>query len=89
MNYRKQIVDAYSHDDIVTLKTLYEGMCEQKDKLDKWFDMFIERFSDRMTLEDKTSPVWKKYNERFNEYSELKTQISTAKFFIERRNGNG
>lgn len=82
MDYRKQLSEAYMNRDKSTIEKLMEKMLNESLVMDKWFDLFIEKFSDKMDREKRASPVWKKYYEKFDEYSDLQRQINTAKFYI-------
>lgn len=82
MDYRKQLSEAYMNRDKSTIESIMEKMVNQRLIMDKWFDLFIEKFSDKMDQEKRTAPVWKKYYEKFDEYSDLQRQINTAEFYI-------
>lgn len=83
MDYRKELSQANIDKNKYELEKLINTIKADVSYLDKWFDMFIEKFSDRMDVEDRSSPVWKKYYERFDEYSDLQRQLMTAEYYIQ------
>jgi len=84
MNYRKQLSEAYLDKDKNKLSELKSKILEDTTFLNQWFDTFIDKFSDKMDAEsgNRASPVWKKYYERFDEYSDLKVQLNTVEFYF-------
>jgi len=83
MNYRKELSEAFIDRDAVTLTELKNKLVEDTIFLDQWFDVFIDKFSDLMDTEKQTAPVWKKYYQRFDEYSDLKIQLNTVEYYLQ------
>jgi hypothetical protein len=82
MNYRKELSEAFIDRDASTLTELKNKIVEDTMFLDQWFDLFIDKFSDLMDAEPQTAPVWKKYYQRFDEYTDLKIQLNTTEYYL-------
>lgn len=82
MNYRKELSEAFIDRDAATLTELKNKIVEDTMFLDQWFDFFIDKFSDLMDTENQTAPVWKKYYQRFDEYTDLKIQLNTVEYYL-------
>jgi hypothetical protein len=82
MDYRKLLSEAYQNRDKSELENILKRINEDRSTLDKWFDLFIEKFDERMNKETRTSLLWRKYHEKFDLYSDLNIQKTTAEFYI-------
>lgn len=79
---KKQLSEAYLYNNIDKLKELYIQLLNKRSFLDKWFDKFIDTYDTKMTSENRSSPIWKKYHERFDEYEELTSSLKIAEYYL-------
>lgn len=84
MNIKQQLSEAFVYNDTEKLKTLYVQLLNKRSFLDKWFDKFIDTYDAKMTTSDRSSPVWKKYHERFSEYENLSSELKTAEHYLKK-----
>ena len=68
-----------------TLKELYEYLLVEKNNMDEFFEVFLMKNKNLSKL-SKTSPQWVTYDKKFAEYSEVESNLKTAKFYMERLN---
>lgn len=80
----KDIAVAYHLKDFDKIDCILSDLKENKSKLDRWFDKYLDMFDDRMNSSDRSDPVWKLYFQKFNFYSDLEHSIKTAKYFLEK-----
>ena len=50
--------------------------------MDKWFDKYLDMFDKKMDSSNPDTPIWKLYNTKSQEYSELNEIITTANAYI-------
>jgi hypothetical protein len=70
--------------DYETLNTLIEDLRSRIFKLDRWFDMFLDRFDEKLSECDRSDPVKKLYNTKFDEYSKIKQLIVVAENYMKK-----
>jgi hypothetical protein len=66
------------------LEIKYRDQQLQLMKLDKFFTMFLDKFSSKMSPEKTNTPIWKLYNEKTKEYNELYRDIRITEYYIKR-----
>lgn len=54
----------------------------QKMKLDKFFTMFLDKFSDKMDPETLDTPIWKLYKSKLKEYDAVQRELTSTIYFI-------
>jgi hypothetical protein len=67
-----------------------EGLVKAKDQLQKnlselevFFDEYLEVFDDQMSATmDKTTQVWKAYNDHYKSYENVKNQIKMTDYYL-------
>lgn len=65
-----------------SLSDRYAALLQERFKLDKWFNKYLDLFSDKMTISEKSDPVWKLYNAKSLAYSEVSKHIKTTEYFL-------
>lgn len=80
----KTIAVAYHLKDRETITNILSDLNQNKSKLDRWFDKYIDMFDGRMNTSERSDPVWKLYFQKFNLYSDLNHSIKTANYFMEK-----
>lgn len=87
MNRKKieyDIVSAHTHSDKDKLQKIYIDLVNQKSKMDRWFDKYIDMFDDKMQRVNRTDPVWRLYHIKHEQYSELAQTIKTAEYYLKK-----
>lgn len=80
----QQISQAYQVGDKQSISAARENLVAQREKLNRWFDRYLDLFSDRMEKLKKDDPVWKLYDKKYATYQEVSHAITTANYFLEK-----
>jgi len=68
--------------DLVALEKIQKSLLKQRQVMDKWFDKYLDMFDKKMDSSNPDTPIWKLYNTKSQEYSELNEIITTANAYI-------
>lgn len=82
------ILAASSAGDIQKLQEIYISLLSDKMKLDKFFSMYLDKFGDKMDSEKTDTKIWKLYNSKSKEYSELNHAINSANYYLNKHSKN-
>lgn len=85
MNIRSiesQILFANAYNDKETIGKYYIELSNEKAKMDRWFDKFLDKFSDKLSSCDRSDPVKKMYNTKYDRYSQLSRVITIAEKYM-------
>ena len=66
-------------------KDLYakrDSLIVQKMKLDKFFTLFLDKFSNKMDPEQVDTPIWKLYKTKLKEYDDIQRELTSTIYFI-------
>jgi hypothetical protein len=74
--------------DLNALVKIRGSLYKQRQKMDSWFDKYLEMMDKRMDVEKTNTPEWKMYNKKFEEYSDLNRVIASAEQYIRKVSGN-
>lgn len=74
--------------DLNALVKIRGSLYKQRQKMDAWFDKYLDTVNKRMDPENINTPEWKLYNKKFEEYSELNRVIQSAEQYIKKVSGN-
>lgn len=66
------------------LSSRYMELVKERHKLDKWFNKYLDLFSDKMSAVDKTDPTWKLYAAKYDAYENLNKDIKILEYKIKR-----
>ena len=77
----KIVVAAALHDQD-TIRDIYIELSNDKMKMDRWFDKFLDRFSDDLDKIDRNDPIKKLYNSKFDEYSKVSRTLRVAEIYM-------
>lgn len=86
MQIEHKISSAFQSGDTEAITATKEELLAQKQKLDRWFDRYLDLFSDRMETLEKNDPVWKLYDKKYASYQEVSHAIITADYFLRKSN---
>lgn len=70
--------------DTNTLQSVTNDLRGRLFKLDRWFDMFLDRFSAKLDEVDRNDPIKKMYNTKFDEYSKTKQLMVVAESYMKK-----
>lgn len=76
------IVRAYSNKDFSTLQSVYIDLLNQRTKLDKWFDKYLDMFNEKMSDAERNDPMWKLYRAKFDQYNKISDSIKIAQYYL-------
>lgn len=79
-----ELVNASTYGDTNKLVSLYQSLVVDKMRLDKFFSMFLDKFSDKMDPKVTNTNIWKLYNKKTKEYSELEQVIKAAEYYLKK-----
>jgi len=79
-----KIVSLSTDRNIQGLQSTYTQLLVERMKLDKFFDMFLDKFHRKMDSETQDSPIRKLYNSKSKEYSELQRTITIAEYYMKK-----
>ena len=85
MNYYKlnqDIVIAYALRDITKIRDIHINLINERSKLDRWFNKYLDMFDNKMNSSTRSDPVWKLYHAKSEQYSKLGTTIATAQYYL-------
>ena len=66
-------------------KDLYakrDSLIVQKMKLDKFFTLFLDKFSNKMDPEQVDTQIWKLYKTKLKEYDDIQRELTSTIYFI-------
>jgi hypothetical protein len=84
MNTKNQLSHFVTYGDYDSIKTLYAELTHQKANLDKYFTLFLDKFSNKMKPETLDTPLWKMYREKVKQYHEIDTSMKIAEYYLKR-----
>ena len=65
-------------------KELHRELTIKKMKLDKFFSMFLEKYSHKMDPTNPTGPIWSLYKTKCEEYNKIAQQIRNEEYWIQK-----
>jgi hypothetical protein len=74
--------------DLTALVKIRGSLYKQRQKMDAWFDKYLEMCDKRMDPLKTQTAEWKLYNKKFEEYSELNRLILSAENYIKKVSAN-
>lgn len=87
MNRKKiesDIVNAHTFNDREKMMSIYIDLVNDRSKMDRWFDKYLDMFDEQMNNLPRTDPIWKLYHKKSNEYSDVAQAIKTAEYFLKK-----
>ena len=85
MNMRQiesKIIIAKDLRDTATINEIYIELSNEKAKMDRWFDKFLDMFDEKLSNCDRSDPVKKLYNSKFEEYAKLSRAMKLAETYM-------
>lgn len=81
----QQILTAHTYNDMSVINDIYIDLINIKAKLDRWFNKYLDMFDEKMNSVNNSDPVWKLYNSKCEEYSQVTQTIKTAEYFLKKQ----
>lgn len=81
--YEKFALCAYDRD-LVALERIRGALLKERQKMDRWFDKYLEMFDRKMDSTKINTPEWKMYNKKSEEYSTVNGLIRSADVYIKK-----
>ena len=85
---RKQIEsnlsEAHMYNQPQKVEEIYMELINSKGKLDRWFTKYIDMFDEQMNTLPTSHPIWKLYNVKFDQYSDINQTIKTAEYYMKK-----
>ena len=81
-NIESKIIIAKDLNDKDTINEIYIELSNDKQKMDRWFDKFLDMFDQKLTECDRNDPVKKLYNTKFEEYSKISRAMKLAESYM-------
>ena len=85
MNSQKlesKIIAAAHLRDFQAIQEIYVEMSNAKNKMDRWFDKYLDMFDEKLATCGRNDPVKKLYNTKFDEYSNIARVIRVAQSYM-------
>jgi hypothetical protein len=79
-----QIVMAHTFNDKSQIQKIYIDLINYRSKLDRWFNKYLDMFDEKMNESKRTDPVWRLYNAKSEEYSDVNMTIKTAEYYLKK-----
>lgn len=79
---QNEIISAYAANDLQKIQDAYIKLINMKGKMDRWFNKFLDMYSEKMDEVGRTHPIMRCYNAKFQEYSDINTVIRTAEHYM-------
>ena len=80
----QDIVMAHTRNDPTKIKNIYLELVNERSKLDRWFNKYLDMFDTKMNSTTRSDPVWKLYHAKSEDYSTLNSLITTAEYFLKK-----
>lgn len=68
------------------LQQLKKDWVKHVNKLDRFFDLYLERYGDKLTEENTNTPEWRLYKAKSNEYHDYTRAINNVSYYIAKAN---
>lgn len=81
-NIESQILFAKAYNDTETIGKYYVELSNEKAKMDRWFDKFLDKFNEKLSVCERSDPVKKMYNVKFDEYTQLSRVLTIAEKYM-------
>lgn len=66
------------------IEEIYMDLINTRNKLDRWFTKYIDMFDEKMSTLPTNNPIWKLYNIKFDQYTDLNQTIKTAEYYMKK-----
>jgi hypothetical protein len=85
--YEKFSLCAIDHD-LPAIVRIRDDLIKQRQKMDRWFDKYLDMFDRKMDPAKCDTPEWKLYHKKSEEYSTLNSLIKSADQYVKKVSAN-
>jgi hypothetical protein len=71
--------------ELANLHFKYRDLQLEVMKLDKFFTMYLDKFSKKLDPEKTNTPIWKLYKQKTKEYHDLCRELRITDYYIKRK----
>jgi hypothetical protein len=71
--------------ELANLHFKYQDLQLEVMKLDKFFTMYLDKFSKKLDPEKPNTPIWKLYKQKTKEYHDLCRELRITDYYIKRK----
>jgi len=82
MNVAQHINHSYKTGNKTELIRVKGELSKQLKELDVFFEEYLEVFDDQLNASDKSSPVWKAYNDYYKSYENIKHSFKMTDYYL-------
>lgn len=82
MNVAQHINHSYITGNKQELLRVKDELNKQLKDLDVFFEEYLEVFDNQLNASDKSSPVWKAYNDKYKAYENLKHSFKMTDYYL-------
>lgn len=77
-----KIVTAANLRELDVVREIYIELSSEQMKMNRWFDKYLDRFSEKLDQVDRNDPIKKLYNSKFDEYSRISRAMKIAESYM-------
>lgn len=81
-NIQRDLIIAHSCNNKNEIKKIYVELLNDRSKMDRWFNKYLDMFDEKFSDMDWKNPAKKLYNSKFEEYQKLSTIIKMAEHYL-------
>lgn len=81
-NIQSELILAHRYNDKNEIKKLYVELLNDRSKMDRWFNKYLDMFDEKFADMDYKDPAKKLYNSKFQEYQKLSSTIKMAEHYL-------
>jgi len=79
-----KIVSLATDRDFDGIRAVHSELIVERMKMDKFFSMFLEKFSRKMDPDVTNTPIWSLYKKKHSEYGQLQRTIIAAEYYMKK-----
>ena len=82
MSSNQLILDYYRRRDKQSLEFLQSELNQKIEVLNKFFDEYLDLFSDKMSATESSDPVWQAYKDKLKECEIAKADLKLTEYYL-------
>lgn len=81
-NIQRELIIAHASHDLIKIKEIYVELLNDRSKMDRWFNKYLDMFDEKFSDMDYKDPAKKLYNSKFEEYQKNSINIKMAEHYL-------
>ena len=77
-----KIIIAHDLKDFGFIQSTYVDLVNAQNKMDRWFDKFLDMFDEKLSKAEKSDPIKKLYESKYDEYQQVTRAIRVAEHYM-------